>query len=147
MQAAQVQLNERIRALDEAMAMFSPQLNPGAAGVVLAIKGKYGPRGGLLAFVVEQLRETGALGVGTKAVTERAAVKFGVALDGAAARKRFKYTLLWTLRNQLSKGVIEVAIESRGGHASKVWRIAQGGGFRALLAEKETVDGTHSNAT
>jgi hypothetical protein len=141
LQAEQGRFTQRIRALDEVMAMFSPQLNPGAAGVVRAIKGKYGPRGGLLAFVLEQLWEAGALGVDTRALTERAAVKFGVALDSPAARKRFKDTMLWTLRYQLDKGVIEVVHDSRGGHVPKVWRIAQVSGFQALLAEKEAVDG------
>ena len=141
LQAEQGRFTQRIRALDEVMAMFSPQLNPGAAGVVRAIKGKYGPRGGLLTFVLEQLQGAGALGVGTRTLTERAAVKFGVAMDSPAARKRFKDTLLWTLRYQRSKGVIEVAQDSRGGQIPKVWRIAQGRGFQALLAEKEAVDG------
>lgn len=127
-QALQVEmtaLNARISALDQTMALFSPALNPAAAGSVHAHAGKYGSFGGLTAFVREQLQSAGASGVDTGTLLDRAALRFGIDLHLPGARKRFRDTITWSLRYLQRNRVVEVAQDSRGGRRPKVWRAVE----------------------
>lgn len=134
-------LCERIRALDSTMGMFAPQLDPEAGGTVRAIAGRYGPRGGLSAFVLNQVLAAGPVGIDSKTIRERAGVHFKVPFDTASQQQRFKDTVGWTLRDLFQRKLVEVASDSRGGHRPKVWRGASGVAFADLLADK---DGDHA---
>ena len=133
-------LTERIRALDSTMAMFEPRLDAGAAGTVRAIAGKYGPRGGLTAFLLEQLKAAGDPGLNTKVLIERCAVRFKVALDEHPNLKSFKDTIRWSLRFLAGHAQIELLAEARGPYHPQVWRAVTGPTFADLLAQQEAVD-------
>lgn len=61
LQAEMATLRHRVSALDQTMALFSPALNPAAAGTVHAHAGKYGSFGGLTyAAIVAQAQEQNA---------------------------------------------------------------------------------------
>lgn len=140
LQAERVAMTQRIRALDETMAMFAPLLDPAAGGTVRAIAGKYDKQGGLTEFVRDQLAVAGPTGLDTLTVLERAAVRFGIDLSPPGARKRFKDTVLWTLRRLQHLGCIEVVVDSRGGRRPKVWRTASRISFQDLRVQQEALD-------
>ena len=133
-------LAERISALDVTMTMFEPRLDTGAAGTVRAIAGRYGPRGGLTSFVLEQLRAAGESGLDTKVLVERCAVRFKVALDEHPNVRSFKDTIRWSLRFLAKCSLIELVSEARGPYHPQVWRAASGPTFTDLLAQQEAVD-------
>jgi len=140
LQSERAALVERIQALDSTMGMFAPQLNPGAAGTVRAIAGRYGPRGGLTSFLLEQLSAAGAGGLSSKVLIERCAVRFAVLWEEHPNKKSFKDTVRWSLRFLEERGQVEVVTAHRGGHRPKVWRAATGPTFADLLAQQEAVD-------
>ncbi len=139
-------LRVRIRALDETMAMFAPNLNPAAAGVVHAFAGKYGKFGGLTAFLLEQIRLAGPSGVDGKSLAERAAVRFTVQFEGRASTKSFKDTVRWSLRYLQDRDQVEVLNDNElRGRQPKVWRAVQGTSFQELLAQQEAIDDSTQN--
>lgn len=144
--AERSEMRRRIQALDATMAMFAPRLDPAAGGTVRAITGKYETYGGLSAFLKAQLQAAGHAGVDTRALLERAVVRFCVDLNPPGARKRFKDTLLWMLRDLERKRFAEVAVDSMGGHKPKVWRVVQETRFQDLLAQQEAIDDQAQNA-
>jgi len=125
LQAEMATLHVRVSALDQTMALFSPSLNPAAAGTVHAHAGKYGSFGGLTAFVQEQLQFAGKSGVDTLTLMERAALRFCIELHLPGTRKRFKDTITWSLRYLQRNRMVEVAQDSRGGRRPKVWRAVE----------------------
>lgn len=131
---------ERIKSLDATMALFDSRLDPAAGGMVRATAGRYGPRGGLIRFVLEQLVAAGPAGLDSRSIRERASVHFNVQVDTAAQRDSFRDTVGWTLRDLFQRKLIEVVSDSRGGRRPKVWRIAAGPTFADLLAQQEAVD-------
>lgn len=132
-------MKRRIQALDTTMEMFAPRLDPAAGGTVRAITGKYERHGGLSDFLKTQLQSAGRAGVDTVTLLERAVVRFGVDLNPPGARKRFKDTLLWTLRNLERSRLAEVAVDSRGGRRPKVWRCAKPTRFQDVLNQREVL--------
>jgi hypothetical protein len=130
-------LAQRIESLDTTMALFDTRLNPQAGGTVRAIAGKYGRYGGLTEFLQQQLGKAGAEGLDTKTLTERAASYFVIDLGVTGSWKRFKDTVLWTLRNLSRKGLVGVQVVSRGGHTPQRWRSTQRVQIADLLASQE----------
>lgn len=65
---------ERIKSLDATMALIDSRLNPAAGGMVRATAGRYGPRGGLIRFVLAQLVAAGPAGLDSRSIRERASV-------------------------------------------------------------------------
>jgi hypothetical protein len=139
-QSERAALVERIQSLDTTMAAFEPSLNPGAAGVVRAIAGRYGPRGGLTSFLLEQLTAAGAGGLSSRVLIERCAVRFAVLWDEHPNKKSFKDTIRWSLRFLEERGQVEGVAASHGGHQPKVWRAATGPTFADLLVQQEAFD-------
>ncbi|RKJ94538.1 hypothetical protein [Alicycliphilus denitrificans] len=137
LQTEMATLQVRVSALDRTMALFSPSLNPAAAGAVHAHAGKYGSFGGLTAFVREQLHSAGKSGVDTLALMDRAALRFDIDLYPPGARKRFKDTITWSLRHLQRNRLVEVAQDSRGGHRPKVWRSVEETTLQDLAAQVE----------
>jgi len=86
LQAEMITLQVRVSALDQTMALFSPTLNPAAAGAVRAHANKYGSFGGLTASVREQLQSSGKNGVDTVTLMDRAALRFSIDLQPPGAR-------------------------------------------------------------
>ena len=109
-------------------------------GTVRAFAGKYGPRGGLTAFLLEQLKAAGDPGLNTKVLIERCAVRFKVALDEHPNLKSFKDTIRWSLRFLAAHAQIELISEARGPYHPQVWRAVTGPTFADLLAQQEAVD-------
>ena len=140
LQTERAAIVERIQALDSTMEMFAPQLNPGAAGAVRATAGRYGPRGGLTSFLLEQVMSAGENGVDTRTLRERAAVRFAVDVGEHPNFASFRDTIGWSLRFLERKGLIAGIAASKGGHRPKVWRAVNGPTFANLLAQQETVD-------
>lgn len=140
LQGERTALVERIQSLDTTMAAFEPTLNPGAAGTVRAIAGRYGPRGGLTSFLLEQLMAAGEDGLSSKVLIERCAIRFKVALDEHPNLKSFKDTIRWSLRFLAGHAQIELISEARGPYHPQVWRAATGPTFADLLAQQEAVD-------
>ncbi len=147
LQAEMATLQVRVSALDQTMALFSPSLNPAAAGAVHAHAGKYGSFGGLTAFVREQLQSAGESGVDTGTLLDRAALRFGIDVHPPGARKRFKDTITWSLRYLQRNRVVEVARDSRGGRRPKVWRAVEETTLQDLIAEAETYDVRDTHAS
>lgn len=102
--------------------------------------------GGLASFLKAQLQSAGLTGVDTVTLLERAVVRFRVDLNPPGARKRFKDTLLWMLRNLERNRFAEVAVDSRGGHQPKVWRVAQTSRLQDLRDQQEALDAQAQNA-
>lgn len=140
LQGERAALVERIQSLDTTMAAFEPTLNPGAAGTVRAIAGRYGPRGGLTSFLLEQLMAAGEGGLSSKVLIERCAVRFAVLWEEHPNKKSFKDTIRWSLRFLEARGQVEEVAAPRGGRRPKVWRAATGPTFADLLAQQEAVD-------
>ncbi|WP_148262983.1 hypothetical protein [Alicycliphilus denitrificans] len=140
-------LHARISALDQTMALFSPALNPAAAGTVHAHAGKYGSFGGLTAFIREQLQSAGESGVDTLTLMDRAALHFDIDLHPPGARKRFRDTITWSLRHLQRNRLVEVARDSRGGRRPKVWRAVDEPTLQDLIAQAGFYDvrDTHSS--
>lgn len=146
LQSERAALVERIRSLDTTMAAFEPRLNPGAAGTVRAIAGRYGPRGGLTSFLLEQLTGAGSGGLSSKVLMERSAVRFAVLWDEHPNKRSFKDTIRWSLRFLCSRRQIELVSEARGPYHPQVWRAAPGTSFADLLAQQEAVDVQNAHA-
>jgi hypothetical protein len=147
LQAETATLQVRVSALDQTMALFSPALNPAAAGTVHAHAGKYGSFGGLTAFVREQLQSAGKSGVDTLTLMERAALRFGIELHPPGARKRFKDTISWSLRYLQRNRMVELAPDSRGGRRPKVWRAVGETTLQDLIAEAGATDSHDPHAS
>lgn len=118
-------LRTRIEALDSAMALFDDRVDPAAAGTVRATKERYGSRGGLRRFLLEDLQQAGTGGRDTATLTIRAAAKFQVPIHTTEDRRRYMDAILWTLRDLRSKGEVEKAYVSKGGRSSSIWCLAR----------------------
>ena len=135
------QFEQKIASLDAAMALFEPRLNPEAAGIVRGTRERYGKRGGLAQFILEQVKEAGDAGVDTVTLTVRAAAKFGVHIAAREDLSRYRDSITWILRNLRRKGTIENKTVSRGGHTPSTWRMKRTTSLQALAAQAKALQG------
>ncbi len=146
LQGERAALVKRIRSLDTTMVAFEPSLNPGSAGTVRAIAGRYGPRGGLISFLLEQLTAAGANGLDSKVLIERCAVRFEVLWDEHPNKKSFKDTIRWSLRLLEERGQAKGVTASKGLHQPKIWHAVSSSTFADLMAQQEAVDAQDPDA-
>lgn len=87
-------LNEkrtRIAALDTSIRLASTDLaDPAAAGTVRTFSGRYGQRGELKAFIVDELRKAAPGAVATYMIVHGAIAGFGLKFATASEEKAFR---------------------------------------------------------
>jgi hypothetical protein len=116
------QYNQKIAALDSAMALTDDQVNPEALGAVKATSERYGGWGGLTQFLEAEVQAAGVAGIDTVQLTLRAACKFSIPLESSGDLRRYGYTVRYALRELRSKRVIENLEFRTGGHKPSTWK-------------------------
>ena len=117
------ELRGQVKALDTAMALFEPRLDPGAGGVVHATTVRYGSHGGLTRFLLTQVQEAGPTGVDATQLAIRAASKFGVDIASWQDLRTYQQTVGWALRALKKRRLVEVVLPIRRGPYPLTWRV------------------------
>lgn len=145
LQASQERLTatqQLLSALDATMEMAHPEANPQAAGVVNAWAGRYGRRGALRTFILEQVKTAGLDGVSTGELIDRVICQFHLGTNLHEERLSVKYSVKNGLRALQSKGLITcTARMQENGHEMNYWRVCSTptlSDLRALVALQGT---------
>jgi hypothetical protein len=110
-----------LNAMDVAIAMESPLVNPAAAGVVSAHAGKYGVHGGLKQYVL-QLLETAAPGaVSVSALVQACCLRFAIPLRVPQERRNFRKSVKGALMTLQEHQLIELTA-GKAAKGAGVWR-------------------------
>jgi hypothetical protein len=145
LQASQERLTatqELLSALDATVEMAHPEANPQAAGVVNAWAGRYGRRGALRTFILEQVKTAGPDGISTSELIDRVICQFHLGANLHEERLSVKYSVKNGLRALQSKGLITRTTRLQdNGHEMNYWRVCSAptlSDLRALVALQGT---------
>ncbi len=117
-------LRGQVEALDTTVRLLDSRVRPDTGGVVRAVEGRYESRGGLKAFVVEQLQAAGAPGIDTTTLAYLTAHRFGLQFSGKEEFSRFCVrSVTPTLKKLREDGVAERISEAAQGPYPAVWRL------------------------
>ena len=116
-------LRER-EAADHLIRAYDPNLDPTCIEPVAGFRGRYGPRGTLIEFIREQVREAFPEAVTTAEIAARAAVKFELDFPTPAIYAAWRKT---AIRNKLQRmekaGEVErVGLGGEDGRESVAWK-------------------------
>lgn len=116
----------RIVALDTAIRLASDDLvSPTAAGTVRAFAGRYGKRGDLKAFIIDELRKAAPGAVATSKIVLGAIARFGLEFATTTEQKAFmKNTVTPQLTRLKDEGLVEALHTRSRGAAEGKWRWA-----------------------
>lgn len=145
LQASQERLTatqQLLSALDATVEMAHPEANPQAAGVVNAWAGRYGRRGALRTFILEQVKTAGPDGISTGELIDRVICQFHLGANLPEERLSVKYSVKNGLRALQSKGLITCTARMQdNGHEMNFWRVCSAptlSDLRALAALQAT---------
>jgi len=113
-----------IAALDAIMEMVDTKVNVGAGGKVNAWAGRYGPRGGLIAFISRVLEKAAPQPLTTTVLVDLAARQFGVTFNTPDERRSFRKSVCSALTG-LHKRELIAPLHSRGQGSHGLWRWGQ----------------------
>lgn len=127
-----------IAALDTAIRLASEDLvSPAAAGTIRAFSGRYGKRGDLKAFIVDELRKAAPSAVGTAVIVRGAILHFGLSFATTREQKAFmKNTVTPQLTRLRAQGLVEALHTKNRGTAEGGWRWKAGYPTLADLARQ-----------
>ena len=128
----------RIAALDTTIGLASADLvAPSAAGTVRAFSGRYGQRGDLKAFIIDELRKAAPSAVATSTIVRGAIANFGLIFPTPGEQKAFmKNTITPQLTRLREQGLVEALHTKSRGAAEGSWRWKAGYPTLADLARQ-----------
>ena len=117
-------LRTKVDALDSTLRLLEPRVLPEAGGVVRAVGGRYGRRGGLKDYIVRKLGEVGESGIDTTALAQFTAHYFGLHFSGQDEFSRFCVrSVTPTLKKLREDGLAERISKATLGPYPAVWRL------------------------
>ena len=102
------ELEKDLAALDRAVRIYDPSIDPEAIGMVDGRQGRYGKRGTLRQHIEDVLQELAPEWVATDTIEMVVSLKLGVTFATPAERKRwYDNTFARQLRNLVTEGLVE----------------------------------------
>jgi len=143
----------KLEALDHTIALISPDVEPGAAGVVAAWSNRWGERGALTKFLLATLSAAGSSGLLMPTLVEQVEVQFGIKANGWAQRKQLRDIISSRLRVTARKyGLVECFPGYPNRSQPPLWRWKQNPSLEDLHVQVQLLEGdfgeygTHSHA-
>jgi hypothetical protein len=135
-------LHQKIDSLDKTLDMVNSCVNPAAAGAVRATATRYGGYGGLMRFLLAQVKAAGKDGIDTRQLALCAASHFDAPVACEAdLTKCFRNSVAHTLGVLRRRGEIDSASRGQGRGRPAIWRMRiHRSAFSDLLRQKQEFD-------
>jgi hypothetical protein len=132
-------------AVEEAIRLMYPGVNPDASGCVHAWSGRFGERGALTACVREHLQAVSPSALPVADIQKNVIKRFGLVLKTIEDRDRLRWSVRTVLRNLRDlQGVIEALDDHSGIQLRKLWRWKQPATLEQLRVTVAGATGEHA---